>query len=466
MKRCLLLCRNIYRLRGSIKTYGMSRIVFLLILFSIGRRSLQAQDSLLSGSVVQWDLATAISYAKQHNIQVNTIRLDQALSQQDLLQARAAKYPNLSGSATQSFTNSRNANPVVGGFQTQASLAGNYGLNSAWTVYQGGYLNKDVQSKSLQLQSANLNTRIAENDITLQVTQAYLNVLLAKESIVYVEDQVKTTRAQYEQGKIRYDAGSIARKDLLQLQAQAAGDEYNLVTAQNQYRQNLVTLKQILQLPTASEFVPVVPDTLIVEKAVPSLPEAQKLATENRPEIDNGDLLVRIAEIELEKARSGYKPSVSIGGSLSTGYSDNQDIKYISQLNNNFYQRFGVTLSLPIFDNRLTKTSVERSKILISQARLSLEQIRTTLNQQVEQAYIALINSDGQYKAALTQMQANTEAYNISLEQLRLGAINTVDLLVQRNLYIQSVQNFIQAKYNAVLNFKIYEFYMGIPVSL
>jgi outer membrane protein len=443
----------------------MKIIVLSLAVLSISNFSLSAQDSLVS-SRLQWDLATAIAYARQHNIQVNTTRLDEALSQQDLLLARAARHPDLSGTATQSFTNSRNGNPVTNGNQTQTNLAGNYGVNSNWTIYRGGYLNKDVESKSLQLQSANLNTQIVENDITLQITQAYLNVLLAKESIVYVGDQLKTSNAQYEQGKIKFDAGSIAKKDLLQLQAQAAGDEYNLVTAQNQYRQNIVTLKQLLQLPSSSEFIPVEPDTLIVEKAVPSLSEAQRLAVQSRPEINNGQLLVRIAEVELEKARTGHKPSITIGGSLSTAYSDNQSVKYADQLNNNFYQRLGATLSLPIFDNRITKTSVERSKILIQQARLSLEQIKTTLNQQIEQAYIALINAHGQFKAASVQLQANTEAYNISLEQLRLGAINTVDLLVQRNLYIQSVQNYIQSKYNAVLNFKIYEFYMGIPVTL
>lgn len=443
----------------------MKVISFLLIFIAIGNQCLQAQDSLTS-STIRWDLATAIAYAKQHNIQVNTIRLNEALSQQDLLLARAARYPNLSGTATQSFTNSHNANPVVGGFQTQANLAGNYGVNSNWTIYRGGYINKDIESKSLQLQSSNLSTQVAENDITLQITQAFLNVLLAKETIVYAQDQVNTSGAQYDQGKQKFDLGSISKKDLLQLQATAAQDEYNLVTAQNQYRQNIVTVKQLLQLPSSSDFMPVEPDTLIVEKAVPSLAEAQRLAAENRPEINNGELQVRIAEVELEKARAGKRPTVSLGGSLSTGYSDNQDLKYTDQLNNNFYQRLGATLSLPIFDNRTTKTNVERSKILIQQAQLSLEGAKTTLNQQIEQAYISLLNAESQYKAANVQLQANTEAYNISKDQLRLGALNTVDLLVQRNLYIQSVQNFIQAKYNAVLNLKIYEFYMGMPVTL
>src|SRR4030095_3157876 len=138
-----------------------------------------------------------IAYAKQNNTQVNIVRLNEKLSEQDLLLARAAKYPNLSGSASQSLTHSGNTNPVVGGFQTQSSLAGNYGLNSAWTVYRGGYLNNDVKSKNLQLQVADLNTEVTQNDITLQVTQAYLNILLAKESIVYSEELAKASQAQY-----------------------------------------------------------------------------------------------------------------------------------------------------------------------------------------------------------------------------------------------------------------------------
>jgi len=382
------------------------------------------------------------------------------------LLARAAKYPNLSGSATQSFTHSGNTNPVVGGFQTQSNLAGNYGLNSAWTIYRGGYLNNDVKSKDLQLQAANINTEVTQNNITLQITQAYLNILLAKEAIVYSEELAKSSQAQYEQGKIRYNAGSIAKKDLLQLEAQAAGDQYTLVNAQNQYRQNVLVLKQILQLPSTTDFKPVSPDTLIAEQAIPSLLESQRVALQNRPEIKYNQLQIQVAETELQKARAGYKPNISVGGSIATGYSDNQDVKYFNQVNNNLYQRVGATLSIPIFDNRTNKTNVERSKILIDQARLTLDQAKITLNQQIEQAYIATLNAQAQYKSADAQLQANREAYNISLEQLKLGAITTVDLLVQRNLYVQSLQNFIEAKYNSVLNTKIYQFYMGQPIAL
>ena len=427
---------------------------------------LHAQDSSLNASVVHWDLATAIAYAKEKNIQVNIVKLDEKLSEQDLLLARAARYPNLSGSATQSITHSGNTNPVVGGFQTQSNFAGNYSVNSAWTVYRGGYLNYDVKSKGLQLQAADLNVAVAQNDITLQITQAYLNILLSSESISYIQQLATTSQAQYEQGKTRYNAGSISKKDLLQFEAQAATDQYSLVNAQNQYRQNVITLKQILQLPITTEFRPVVPDTLIANQAVPSLLDAQRIAYQNRPEIKYNEMQIQIAETELQKARSGYKPTISVGGSVSTGYSDNQNVKYFNQVNDNLYERLGATLSVPIFNNRINKTNVERSKILVDEARLTLEQTRTTLSQQLEQAYTSVLNAQSQYKSANIELAANREAYNISEEQLRLGAINMVDLLVQRNLYIQSLQNFVEAKYNSVLNTKIYEFYMGQPIAL
>ena len=228
----------------------------------------------------------------------------------------------------------------------------------------------------------------------------------------------------------------------------------------------MLTLKQILQLPTTTAFQPVLPDTLIVDQAIPSLLEAQRTALQNRPEMKYNELEIQVAETELEKARAGYKPTISLGGSISTGYSDNQNSKYFNQLNNNLYQRLGATLSIPIFDNRINKTNVEQSKILIEQAKLTLEQTRTTLNQEIEQAYIAVQNARAQYKSATIEFEANRQAYEISLEQLKFGAINTVDLLVERNSYMQSLQNFIQAKYNSVLNTKIYEFYMGLPITL
>jgi outer membrane protein len=426
--------------------------------------NLHAQDT--TAGPLKLDLQTCLDYAKKNNITINTLRYTAHSSEQDLLQSKAAKLPNLSASLTQSVVNSNNANPVVGGFQTQAKASGNYGVSSNWVIYNGGYLNNDVKQKNILLQSAQLNVQEAENSITLQITQAYLNILLQKENIVYLQELVNSSDSQLVLGKQRFDAGSLARKDYLQLEATLANDKYNLVTAINAHRTNLVALKQILQLPSSVDFDIVQPDTLVANQSIPSLQDAETAAVNTRPEIKIGELGVQSAEVGLEKSKAGRLPTVSLGAGLSSGYSDNNQLKYFSQLNNNFYQRLGLTVSVPIFANRVNKSNIERSKIQIEQAKLSLQGTKTTLDQAVEQAYISVLNAQAQLTAAEAQWRINQESFHITSEQMRLGAFNTIDLLTQKNLYVQALQAYVQAKYNNILNKKIYDFYTGVPVAL
>jgi len=239
-----------------------------------------------------------------------------------------------------------------------------------------------------------------------------------------------------------------------------------LVTSQNNLRQNELTLKQILQLPSAYNFEISAPDTLLTEKVYPPLQEAENKAIETRPEVKNGEINVQVAQTDLSKAKAGALPTASLGASVATGYTDYQTGKYTSQLNNNFYPQLGVTVSIPIFSNRINKTNIEKSKIQIDQAKLSLQDTKTVLSQEVEQSYINVLNAQSQYDAAEKQMDANEESYRITNEEFKIGSVDMVDLSQQKNLYVQALQAYIQAKYNTILSLKIYEFYTGVPVAL
>ena len=439
----------------------MKKFFFASTLLLLSVSMLAQQDSLPQ----QWTLEDCIRYAREHNITLQTLRLSASSAQQDLQQSRYNRLPNLTGSASQSLVNSNNADPVVGGFQTQANFSSSYGVNSSMVLFNGGYLKNDIKSKDLSVQSANLSVEESANDITLSITQAYLNILLAQENITSLEQLLTTSKAQLEQGQQRYDAGAISRKDFLQLQSQLATDNYNLVNAQNTYRRNIATLKQLLQLPSSYDFrVSTVADVQ-PEEAVMALPDAQAAAMASRPELKNGDLRVQIAQVELDKIRASRLPTVSLGAGLSSGFSDNRDAKYFAQLNNNFYQSLGLNVSVPIFTRHLAKTNVAKSKILIDQAKLDLENTKVTLNATIEQALINLQNAQAQYKAAEEQLNTAKEVYTITSEQLKLGAVNPVEVLQQKNAYVQALQAYTQAKYTAVLYNKIYAFYTGAPIS-
>jgi outer membrane protein len=427
---------------------------------------LHAQDTTLQHLPANWTLEECIAYAKENNIQISTLRLNTNSAEEDLSASKAAVLPNLSGSISQSLVNRKNTNLVVGGFQTNANISSSYGLNSSVTVYNGGYLKDDIKSKQLALQSANLDVQETENDITLSITQAYLNILLAGENITYLKDVLTTSQAQLKQGQQRFDAGSISRKDLVQLEAQVATDQFNLVNANNSYSLNVVTLKQLLQLPSSYVLKINVPDTIIVQRAVEPLDEAQKTAQNVRPEVKNSELQIQLAETDLEKIKSSVMPTVSVGAGLATGYSGNESYKYFPQLNNNFYQSLGLTIGIPIYSRRVNKTNIAKSQIQIKQASLSLLNTKTVLDQEVEQAYINLQNAQAQFKAAAEELKANEESYNITNAELQFGAVNILELQLQKNLYIQALQSYTQAKYTAVLYSKIYAFYTGIPVTL
>jgi outer membrane protein len=425
-----------------------------------------AQDSTGGPLPARWDLQTCLDYAKKNNIQLNGLRLSALTANQNYLLSRAGREPSLSGNLSQTYTHSKNANPVVGGFQTQSSLAGTYSVSSGITIYNGNYINNDIRQKNLLIESANLNILQTENDITLQITQAFLDILLAKENVVYIQDLLNTTAAQVDQGKKQYDAGSIARNAYIELQAQYATDKYTLVTAQNAVRQNKLTLKQLLQLPIPDTFDIVAPDTVIATEAVPVLDTVEAVALRSRPEIKNGQLGIDISRYDLAKARAGYWPLLTASALLSSGYSNNQGDAYFKQLDNNFFQQVGLNLSIPIFNKRVVKTAVENAKIEIDQSRLNLKNVQQVLAQTIEQAYINVLNAQGQYDAAVEGLKASQESFRIAGEQLKVGASNIVDYLQQKTLYTQAFQVYVQAKYNAALSIKIYDFYMGIAVKL
>lgn len=422
-----------------------------------------AQAPVDSVSPVEWDLQQCLDYAMRYNITLNSLRLSRQTSEQDLILSRAAKLPNLNASATQNFTGGKNTNNSQS-YGTAAS--GNYSVNSSVTIYNGGYLNRDIQQKNILTQVADLSIAQQMNDITLLITQSYLNILLAKENIIYIKDIVTTSEAQVARAQQQYDVGSIALKDLAQLQAQLANDKYTLITAENTRRQNMLTLKQILQLPTGKPFDIVAPDTIMATGLLTSVEEAQQEAFDTRPEIKSSNLNVDVAHLDLAKARAGRLPVLTAGGSLSSNYLTGNDFAYFKQLDNNFYQQIGLTLSVPIFTRKVNKTNIEKAKINIDQSQLNLQNTKTNLSQDVEQAYINVLNAQGQYDAAVEQFKYVQESYRIANEQLKVGVANIVEFLQQKNLYIQAVQAYIQSKYNAALNIRIYDFYRGIPVKL
>lgn len=431
-------------------------------MLSLYGKELSAQNYKQEDTIKRWTLQDCIQYATDNNYNINSLKLSKNISDQNYLLAKAAMLPSVNASGSITF----NHNGTDFNSNDKINSSGSAGVNSAWTLYNGGYLRDDKEQKKIAIQSADLFLKQGENNAALSITQSYLNILLDKENIKYNEDLVKTSEAQLDQAQQEYKVGSLARKDVVQLEAQLAKDQYNLITSQSTERLDILTLKQILLLPSDTAFAIQQPDTLFSLTVLAPLKDVQSAATETMPDIKISQLELQSNQLDLAKAKAGYLPviSLSAGAGTSLGNTANYSMGY--SINNNLYQQAGVSVSVPIFSQRINKTKVAIAKINIDQAKLDLKNSEIGLSQTVEKAYINALNSQSQYKSADEQLKYSQESLRISSEELKIGSANMVDYIQQRNLYVQALQSFLQAKYNAAMYLKIYDFYRGTPLTL
>ncbi|WP_199121458.1 TolC family protein [Pedobacter sp. ASV28] len=437
---------------------------FSIILFNVlcsGINLFAQTDATQAPDQKKWSLTACIDTALKNNVQINTLRLAKLTSEQEYLLAKASRQPTLTGTFSQNYTH---ATSISG----NSGSLGTYGLNSSVTLYNGNAINNTILQSNLTVQAANLDIVQQENDITLLVTQAYLAVLYDKENIIYNNSLLSTAQAQVKQVQLFYSAGSIAKNTLIQMQAQLATDQYTLVSAKNAERTDLLALRQLLLLDRNINFDVVEPniDSVVSDITIVPLNQVITNALSNFPDVKINKLELDIAKYTLAIAKAGYRPSLTLGAGVNSGYLSSVTNSFPNQLSNNFNQQIGLTLSVPIFSRRLVKTRVEEAKIGIDLAHLNLKNSNFLLSQKVEQAYLNLQNAQSSYNAALNQYQFSKESYRIAGEQLKAGAFNMVDFLLQKTLFVQAQQLFLQAKYTALLSLKIYNFYNGERIKL
>lgn len=448
------------------RDFKYRKVGWLILLLLLPSSLLVAQDTAAIDTTT-WDLNRCIAYALENNIQVNSQKLSEMSSAADLLQARSQRLPSLSASVSDNLSNSKDfATNANGKWSSTNAVSG--AITTSMTLYNGGSINSGIAQSKLQLEIAKLSTAQAKNNITLSITQAYLNVLYAKESYDYAKDVLASSDQQLKQAQQFFAAGKIAKTDLVQMQSQYASDQYSLVTAENTLILQTTVLKQLLEIPVIDTFKVYFPNAekLSVVAPVPSKQDAFNMAIKTMPEIKSSQLQQEVSQLSLSIARSGYLPSLSLNGTVSTNYSDYSNQGFTGQLSDNQLQKVGLTLSVPIFSRNTVRTNVQKSLIGIKQSELSSRNTEKNLLQEVETAYQNVVTGQMRFSAAKVQLEAAQDSYNLSLQQFNLGMLSAIDLLKTKNILLNADSQLIQAKYSLILNQKVLDFYMGNPISL
>ncbi len=412
-----------------------------------------------------WDLNNCINYALENNIQVKQKKLSVTSTELDLSKDKSAWLPSLNASISENLSNSKDKTNAD---SWAASNGTSFSLTASMPIYQGGTIKNNIRKSQLSVEQANVEVEITQKSIILSIVQAYLDVLYTKESVDYYGEVVLASQKQVERSNDLFNAGSIVRKDLAQMEAQLASDNYSLTVAKNNLTSRTTDLKQLLEIPVADTFAVSFPEVQVIDSfaSFPSKLEAINAAMSIMPEIRSSQVNNQIAEVNYRITKSGYLPSLSLNAGYSTDYSSSLSGGFSNQLSNNQLQKVGLTLNVPIFNRFSTRTSVQQSKIGMEQARLSALETEKNLQQQVETIYQDAVAGIYRYKSAKTQMELADESYRLSEQQFNLGMINTVELLKVKTSLLNSKMELIQSKYSAILNLKILDYYMGKTITL
>lgn len=436
----------------------MKRLLPILFCTALlGLRSAAAQEAPKT-----WTLQECLDYAYENNIQVRQSRNTHLSGIEDTKQAKAALFPLLTASTTQSYTNYPSSEVA-----DNNSYTGTYGITAGMTIFEGGKLRTAVKRQKVQNQMDALSVEESVNDIRIAIVQAYMQCLYAADAVRINRSTAEASKAQRDRAEEMLRAGSISRVDFAQLQSQYSSDEYQIVVAGSTLDNYKLQLKQLLELDIMEEMNPAVPGVKEenVLKALPPKNEVYETALKVMPQIRRGELGIEAAKLEEKSARAGFFPSISLSASVGTGHMSNNDFESGSQIWNRFNENVGLTLNIPIFSNRKNRTAVNKAKIALNDSYLEWTSLQKELLRNVESAYLDAVSAQAQYLSAREKEKYARESYELTSEQFRVGVKNTVELITAQNEYSAAQQQVLQAKYLTLLSIELLNIYQGLPAS-
>lgn len=438
---------------------GLKSMILSLVLFT--GINAAAQDI--------WTLEKCIRYAHENNLQIQQQQLNVEQSKNNVLQSKLDFIPTISGSMNHSMNWGRSVNlQDLEIIKNQLSQSTSANLSASLTIFEGFSKHKTLKSNKTQLEISRQQVEQLKNEISISITQAYLQVLLAKEIEKTALESYNSVAEQVARTKKLVAAGSQAYSSQLEIQAQLATEKVQLVTAQNNVRTNTLTLIQLLDIPTDSDFL---------ISAYDNLNETILPFNEDNINSIYGSALslpqIKSSELTLEKSKLQYKiqkgaalPRISFSAGYGTYYSDGQSQAFFSQFNDNRNPSIGFGLSIPIFNGWRSNTAIRNARISVKSSEIELKKAHQTLYKEIQQAYNEALSCYEKYKAAQQNMESAKESFGYTEKKFDLGMLNGTDYTVAKTNLFKSQSEYYQSKFQYLFQLKILDFYKGIPIKL
>ena len=429
----------------------------------------------------KWTIQECVAYALKNNISIKQSELDIKSANIDKLSAIGNFLPNLNSSISHSWSIGANTNPVTNVRENQTTQYTQVGLSSSVTIYNGlQNINRLHRAKLEQLASQYKLTKM-QDDISLYVVNAYLDILFNKENLKVQQGQLVNDEKQLQRTNELVNSGSVPRGDLLDMKATIAADNQKVVAAENSLLISRLSLAQLLQLEDFQNFD--IADVDIDAKQSPVMAEIPEAIVEKakqvRVEIKIAQSNLDLAQRDIKIAKGAYQPNLTFGYNFGTNasYSDRivgvdgsgtpiiaRPLPVFEQFSNNKGHNFGLQLNVPIFNGFSAKNNVERSKVNFERTKNAFDQANLDLETNV---YKAITNAEGAlktYESSISTLEARQEAFNYAKEKYAVGLMNAFDFNQSQTIFVASQSDAIRAKYDYIFKMKVVELYFGIPI--
>jgi outer membrane protein len=451
----------------------------------------------------EWTLEECITYALDHNIDIKKQVLAVENQKDVLLQKKLGMLPNLNAGATHGYNWGKTVDRYTNNFATTRVQSDNFYLGTQLNLFQGLQQVNSVSQNKFEWMASQYDLDLLMDNISISVASFYLDILYNQELLTVARDQFAVTQQQVTRMDKMVQAGTLARGDLLNIQAQAATEELAVIDAENTLAISFLNLQQLIDLPVSPDFRIESPKLKPIQAPQVTLnaQDVYQVALGKRPEIKSAEYRVQSAEKGVALARGYVSPILSFNGTWATGYSGNATqgygtkellypdagytavshesvtlvnstyegydvIPFDSQLKDNQNKSLSLSLQIPIYNGWQARTAINQAKIRKEEADLTLQQTKLDLNKKIQQAYADAVAALKNYNASEKKLQAQEEAFKYSQQKMDVGLVTAYDYNQTKKDLTKAQSDLLQAKYRFIFTTTVLDFYMGNPLTL
>jgi outer membrane protein len=447
-----------------------------------------------------WDLPQCISYATNHNIGLKQSALSNEINKNNALQSKTSILPTLNLGASHTYNFGQTIDRFTNTFANTQVLSQNFYISSNVVLWSGLSQYNTIKANEYKYLSGVENLKQQQNDLSLNVANAYITVIFTEELLKVSKNQYDITKEQLERTQKLVNAGTLAKSVEYDVKAQLATEDVNVTVADNNYQLALLSLKQLLNLDSVTNFSIVRPnievqDNDLITNTIQSVYES---ALKNQPSVKSADYTIKGAEKTLAASKGRVSPTISLNASMGTGYSGlaqefvsaningfqasgitnkgdtvytpTSDIitrkkPFADQFKDNVNKSIGFTLTVPIFNGLQTYTTVKNAKINALNAKFSQDLVEQNLYKTIAQAFANAKAALNKYNATKVSIEAASESFKYAQQKFNSGVITSFDFNSAKNRLFAAESNVLQSKYDYIFKLKILDYYQGKPLT-